>query len=883
MPLSKGDRVGPYEILGLVGQGGMGEVYRAHDDRLRRDVAIKVSNAQFTARFTSEARAIAALNHTNICHLYDVGPNYLVMEYVEGEDLKGPLDLDDALPVIQQLIDGIEAAHEKNIVHRDLKPANIKITPEGVVKILDFGLAKAMDRSSPDGSDPGNSPTLTGGATAVGTILGTAAYMAPEQAKGKSADKRSDIWSFGVILYEVLTGRKLFAGETAMEVLGGVLNQEPDIAAAPARMHKLLRWCLEKDRKQRLASISDARRLLNEANETESAVQLALPRRSRFGSLPWIAAGIFALISAAAGFGWWRGTQHLEQPVVRLDVDLGSDVSLAMPGGNSTVIISPDGTRLAYVASVAGGSGLPRIFIRRLDQPKSVELPGTQGANAPFFSPDSQWVGFTLAAKLYKILVDGGPPTLLGDTGPSTGSTWGEDGNITTGVLLKGLLKTPSAGGTTVPTLNLANGEFTFIAPQILPGGKAILYAVYPGARNDPDRARIEVFSVADHSRTVVAQGGISARYLATANKSGYVIYANRNTLFAVPFNVNNPGKTSTAVPVLNDVSFHPSTFEAQFDVSPTGTAVYRKAGLGSMVALTTIAWVDAAGNKRPLVSKAGAYRKVRLSPEGKRLAVELSGGGGQVEDIEVYDLQRETWTPLMVDQRASISPVWTPDGQFILFGSLTGSYWARADGASQPQSLSLKQSIQEPASTTPDGKRLAYSEGGEGAAQIWTLSLENSGGQFKAGKPEQFLKSTGSQTDPTFSPDGKWLAYGSNSSGAEEVYVRAFPDNGDLRKISNNGGGNPIWSRAGNELLCQAGDREMAVSYSTKGGTFVPEKPRVWVAKVGGTANDLSPDGKLLLVLAPVDPSDAAKAEHEIVLIQNFPAYLRQKMPADK
>src|SRR6202140_2023599 len=274
MPLSAGDTLGPYEILAPIGKGGMGEVYRAHDSRLNRDVAIKLSNAQFTERFTREARSIAALNHTNICHLYDVGLNYLVMEYVEGPDLRGPLDFDDALPIIQQLIDGIEAAHEKNIIHRDLKPANIKITPEGVVKILDFGLAKAMEPPPSQDGNLENSPTLTMGATQAGAILGTAADMAPEQAKGRAADKRSDIWSFGVILYELLTGQRLFPGESAVEILGGVLNKEPDISAAPVRIHKLLRWCLEKDRKQRLASISDARRLLGE-NEPATAGAVA--------------------------------------------------------------------------------------------------------------------------------------------------------------------------------------------------------------------------------------------------------------------------------------------------------------------------------------------------------------------------------------------------------------------------------------------------------------------------------------------------------------------------------------------------------------------------------------------------------------------------------
>src|SRR6202162_3998542 len=284
MPLYAGEKLGPYEILAPIGAGGMGEVYRAHDSRLNRDVAIKVSNAQFTERFTREARAIAALNHTNICHLYDVGPDYLVMEYVEGQDLHGPMDFEDALPIIQQLIDGIEAAHEKNIIHRDLKPANIKITPEGVVKILDFGLAKAMEPPPSDDGRPEDSPTLTMGATVAGTILGTAAYMAPEQAKGKAADRRSDIWSFGVIVYEMLTGKRLFQGESAVEILGGVLNKEPDISAAPQRVHRLLRWCLEKDRKQRLASISDARRLLAE-NEPGAPAAVA---PSRLGKLPWI-------------------------------------------------------------------------------------------------------------------------------------------------------------------------------------------------------------------------------------------------------------------------------------------------------------------------------------------------------------------------------------------------------------------------------------------------------------------------------------------------------------------------------------------------------------------------------------------------------------------
>src|SRR5580698_2720750 len=413
MTLSAGTRLGPYEILAPIGAGGMGEVYRAHDSRLDRDVAIKVSKAQFTERFTREARAIAALNHTNICHLYDVGPDYLVMEYVEGQDLgtlllRGPMDFNDALPIIQQLIDGIEAAHEKNIIHRDLKPANIKITPEGVVKILDFGLAKAMEPPPSTDGSPEISPTFTIGATQAGAILGTAAYMAPEQAKGKTADRRSDIWSFGVILYEMVAGRRLFQGESNVEVLGAVLNKEPDLSAVPVRVHKLLRWCLEKDRKQRLASISDARRLLYESDGTESPAQPAPPSTS--GKLLWIAAtAVLGLGLIAVAALYWRATRPVELPLVRLDVDLGADVSLPAPSTFSTIAISPDGTRVVYA------SGMPhRLFTRRLDQPKATELPGTQGVSTAFFSPDGQWVGFLAGNNVNKISVEGGAVVPLG-------------------------------------------------------------------------------------------------------------------------------------------------------------------------------------------------------------------------------------------------------------------------------------------------------------------------------------------------------------------------------------------------------------------------------------------------------------------------------------
>jgi predicted Ser/Thr protein kinase len=388
MSLSAGDKLGPHEILALIGKGGMGEVYRARDTRLNRDVAIKVSKEQFTERFAREARAIAALNHPNICTLYDIGPNYLVMEYVEGAALKGPLSFDNALPVIHQLIDGIEAAHEKNIVHRDLKPANIRVTPDGVVKILDFGLAKATqdtDQSrDPDGDGAENSPTLTIGATKAGAILGTAAYMSPEQAKGKTADRRSDIWSFGVVVYELLTGQRPFNGETVVETLGEVMHKEPDWAPVPERLRRLLQRCLQKDRKNRLGAIADARWMMEDTLVGGGLVRLG---GGRARLLPWGVATIAIACAAVLALVRFRETPA-PQPMTRFSVDLGLE---AVAGVRLTAAISPDGRRLAFVARGAGGK--EQLATRLLDQASPTFLAGTDNASEPFFSPDGQWMG----------------------------------------------------------------------------------------------------------------------------------------------------------------------------------------------------------------------------------------------------------------------------------------------------------------------------------------------------------------------------------------------------------------------------------------------------------------------------------------------------------
>jgi len=880
MPLSPGDKLGPYEILALVGKGGMGEVYRAHDSRLNRDVAIKVSDAQFTERFTREARAIAALNHTNICHLYDVfssstAPNYLVMEYVEGGDLKGPLDFDDALPIIQQLIDGIEAAHEKNIIHRDLKPANIKITPEGVVKILDFGLAKATEPAPSGDANPENSPTLTIGATAVGAILGTAAYMAPEQAKGKQADKRSDVWSFGVVLYEVLTGKRLFTGETAVEILGAVLNREADITAAPPRVHKLLRWCLEKDRKQRLASISDARRLLAVDESETGSVAAASPAASR-RPIAWMAAAaVLATIAAALGFGYYRATRPAEpKPLVRLNVDLGPDADLDYRSGTS-VIISPDGTRLAFISQ-------GRLFTQALDQPAAKELIGSGGAISPFFSPDGQWVGFFSGGKLKKISVAGGTAIELAQSnGAYTGAAWGKDGNIIAPLgAANPLMRIPEGGGTPVPILKLdaEKKEVTQRWPQILPGGKAVLFVSHTSGGGF-DGANIDVVTLADGRRKTLQRGGLFGRYIPTFGKTGHLLFVNRGTLFAIVFDPETLETAGAPMPVIDDLAYSAAFGYAEFSFSLSGTAVHRG---GNNETGILPQWLDSTGKTQQLLSRPGSYEQLSLSPDGSRLAVR-GAQGSDVGSIWTYDWARDTMTRLTFDSSNPGNATWTPDGRFIAYDGL-GLFVTRSDGAGKPTMLLPRGS---PGSFTPDTKRLAYQQiGNQTQNDLWTVPIEYSGSTLKAGKPELFLQTPANEFTPTFSPDGKWIAYVSDESGVSQVYVRAFPDNGGKWQISGTTGLLPTWSHNGHELLYRTlDDQVMAVNYTTQGDSFAAEKPRVWTQKrlapVGVSRNfGLSPDGKRIAALMSIDESVSSASRSHVIFLEDFFDELRRKAP---
>ncbi len=865
MPLSAGTKVGSYEILALIGAGGMGEVWKARDTNLDREVAIKVlppalaQDSYRLARFAREAKVLASLNHPNIATIHGVAESdstrALVMELVEGNSPKGPLPFDEAWKIASQIIAALEYAHERGIMHRDLKPANIMITPDGVVKLLDFGLAKAFSNQREPSASPENSPTLTLGATDMGVILGTAAYMAPEQARGKAVDKRADIWSFGVVLYELLTGERLFSGEDTAETLAAVIHKQPDLAKVPRQARRLLEECLQKDPKQRLRDIGDAKRLLGDNAAAVAAAPVAR------GGLPWIAAVLLAIVAAALGFELYRATRPVDQPLkplVRLDVNLGSQVNLGSFAG-ADAVLSPDGMRLAYVSQ-------GRLYTRRLDQPEAKELLGTTGGIAsPFFSPDGQWIAFFSQGKLKKISVEGGAAIVLCDADNPRGGSWGEDGYIIAALHgADGLWRIPSAGGAPSRATELAQGDITHRWPQVLSGGKAVLFTDQITARGY-DEANIEVVTLNDHRRKTIQRGGTFGRYL----PSGHVIYINKGTLFAVPFDLDTLTVKGTPVPVVEEVGYLPAAGSAQFDFSRNGTLVYRKGISGG--GLVTVQWLDSEGKTQPVLAKPGNYRRPRLSPDGQRLAVTI--GSETTDDIWVYELRRDVMTRVTFSRGGRPDPVWTPDGRFIIFSESDGIAWTRADGGGKPQLLTQSKVQQLAWSISPDGRRLAFMQ----KADIWTVPVESDGEGLRGGKPEVFLQTPFDERHPSFSSDGRWVAYASDESGSFQVYVRAFPDRGGKWQISNDGGLYPVFSRNGRDLFFRTEDnRIMAASYTVKADSFIADKPRVWsekrLANVGIVGSyDPAPDGKRIAGLMPVEDLEEREVQSHVIFLQNF------------
>jgi serine/threonine-protein kinase len=865
--LDAGDKLGPYEILSPLGEGGMGEVWKARDTRLDRIVALKVSKREFTERFEREARAISALNHPHICQLYDVGPNYLVMEFAEGEPLlsprkPGPLPVEKALEYSRQILDALDHAHRHKITHRDLKPANIMITRQGV-KLLDFGLAK-LETGPLQETDE----TVTQALTKQGQIVGTLQYMSPEQLQGKPADARSDIFSFGAVLYEMLSGKRAFEGSSVASVIAAVLERQPAPLELSPPLDRVIRACLEKDPEQRMQTARDARRALEWAAEPErSDTSTRTPSSTK---LAWAAAGVLAAALGVLAFMHFHRAAPAPRKWVRLDVDLGAHVSLPTRGYiGDTVIVSPEGDRLAYT------SGSPqKLFVRRLDQPAATELAGTEGAIGPFFSPDGQWLGFAVGGTKKKISVEGGAAVPLPAYLGYVGATWSEDGNIVVGSPL-GLLRIPSGGGSPVTLMGRGDGELGPGYPAMLPGGKAVLFTSLPAL--DPDSSSVDVVNLADHRRKVLTKG---ANPLFVP--SGHLIYTNRTVLFAVPFDPDKLEIRGTPVPVLDDIEPDNQGF-GEVSVSQNGTLVYRRAN-GAAAGESSIDWLDATGRKQSLLAKPGFYSNPRFSPDGKRLAMvvrELSG-----QNVSVWNLERGNNTQLSASSGTVFGLAWSTDGRYVVFGGVGTPLMAvRSDGSGQPQPLFQSALFQSdngfpapiPSFFTSGGKTLVFSDLIE--RQIFTVPVQDQGGQLKAGKPEQLLKTASQDLSPAVSPNGRWLAYQSQSNATgSEIRVRLLSGAGDQVQVSNNGGTQPVWSPNKHDLLYQSGDQIMAVSYVEKGDTFVPEKPRVWLAKLdGATGWDLNPDGKRVAVITPANTSET---EHEIVMWQNFFDYLRQRVP---
>ena len=570
MHLSSGTRLGPYEIVAPIGAGGMGEVYRARDTRLNRDVAVKILSSAFAAdsdrmaRFAREARILALLNHPDIAAIYGMEDRAIILELVEGPTLAarlrhGPIPWGEAAPIIDQLVEALGYAHEKGVVHRDLKPANLKVTSEGRLKVLDFGLAKALAGATVV-ADPASSSTATMPATESGVIMGTPGYMAPEQARGQDADKRADIWAFGVVVYEILTGRRLFAGPTASDVLAAVLRQQSDFNAVPPRMRKLLQACLAKDPRDRMRDIGDARFLMGAAQTPIGPA----PMRAFRGALAWALLGV-VLLAAGLGLGLFRATNPPPAPMLSFSVDLGPD---ALAGRDTAAAISPDGTRIVFRAKTADGK--TGLAVRLLDESAHFPLSGTEGAINPFFSPDGQWVGFFAEGKLRKISVHGGAAIPLCDImGNERGGSWGQDGYIVVAPgSLSGLFRVPEGGGTPQPLTKLADrGERTHRYPQVLPGARAVLFTAHTRAANFDD-ANVDVLSLKTGQRKTVQRGGYFGRYLL----SGHLVYLRGSTLFAVPFDPDKLETNGTPVPVMEDIAANLDFGGGQIDFSRNGT-----------------------------------------------------------------------------------------------------------------------------------------------------------------------------------------------------------------------------------------------------------------------------------------------------------------------
>ena len=880
--IAPGRVLASFEVLSPLGAGGMGEVYRARDRRLGREVALKVLPAAVSAqpvrlaRFEAEARALAALADPGIAAIFgveeDQGVRFLVLELVPGETLaerlaRGAMAPREAAAMARQVAAALEAAHRKGIVHRDLKCANIKLTPGGAVKVLDFGLAKALaDGDGGDHDDRVTRSDAAGALTGEGTIVGTAAYMSPEQARGLPVDGRTDIWSFGCVLYQALTGRPAFRGATFSDTLAAVLVSRPDWTAlppdVPEGLRRLLQRCLEPDRARRLHHIADARIELDELLASPAAPAAASRSRQRLATA---AAAVGAAALLATGWLLWTsavkwssrrsaepaappGAPAAGRPRPRLLLGLPPSIHASdLDSGQTTLALSPDGARLVFAA---GPSGSRRLYHRPLDELDARPIPGTEGGDNPFFSPDGQWLGFHLEDRLMKVRIDGGEPLVLAEIPGLRGASWGADDTIVYAPSAwSGLSRIAATGGPprVITTPDPARGEISHRWPQLLPDGKTVLFSIMTASGREDER-RIAVVAVDGGAPREVLRGGTAPRLL----PSGHLLYARGSTLHAAPFDPVAATLRGPAVAVLDGVLvLSKSSGAAYFDVARDGTLVYVPAD--PRQANRALVWADRRGRLQPLPVADRPYAEPALSPDGRRLAVTIQGA---TDDIWTYDLDRATWTRLTFEGDNGC-PVWSPDGKRLAFTSTRRGprniYWMPADGSGPAEQLTRSHNWQNIVFYGADGRSLFFTEQeAVTSSDVWVLPLDGER------RPRPLLATSAIELFPALSPDGRWLAYTSTESRRDEVYVRPHPGPGRKWAISRDGGSQPSWAADGRELYYRSGDRMMVVPVRSR-PTFAPGAPRVLFTvpfDLGGVVGNYSasPDGQRFLMVGRAD-----------------------------
>jgi serine/threonine protein kinase len=846
MPLSPGDQLGPYRIEAPIGEGGMGAVYKAKDTRLDRTVAIKISNEQFSERFEREARAIAQLNHPNICQLYDVGPNYLVMEFIEGTPLKNPLPLQEALKVAAQICDALDAAHRKKITHRDLKPGNILLTKSGQVKLLDFGLAKLTTPATE------NDETRTLPLTSMGTIVGTLPYMAPEQLEAKEVDARTDIFAFGAVLYELITGRRPFQADSQASLIGAILHTEAP-PLAPPWLDRVVRRCLAKDADDRWQSARD----LKAALLAPAPVETARPA----SKLPWIVAAAFALVACALAFVAFRHATE-EPPVARLTM-LPPEKSVFFQ--RSHPMVSPDGRRVTFVART---DNTTQLWIRDIDTLVARPLPGTSNSNDPFWSPDSRSIGFFADGKLKRIDVAGGPAQTVANASQGRGGSWNRDGVI---VFTPGpsdpLYRVAAAGGGTpapVTKRDVSTQENSHRLPWFLPDGRHFLYLVRAGNRGSSAIYAGDIESK-QSKRILVAESNVM--YV----PPGLLLFVRESTLIAQLFDAARLETTGDPFPVAEQIDWDQGNSRGSFSVSQNGVLVYFAGAISNLVQL---AWFDRGGKAMETVGPRGTIFGPALSPDGNTAALAVADPSTGNRDIWLYGLARGTANRFTFERSDASRPAWSPDGTQIAFVAARNGQrvLARkaANGAGAEEIL-----LTLPASTvlsdwSRDGRFLIYfSTNAKGIEDIWSLPL--SGDR----KPVPYQVSAFSTVEPKLSPDGRWLAYQSSESGRPEVYVQSFPTPAGKFQISTAGAYSPRWSRDGKEIFYLSIDRKMMAVDVKAGAAFEPGTPKALfqTRALRFSPYDVSPNGRRFLIASY--PEESAGAPLTVVL--NWMAGIRK------